>query len=164
MLTARFSSALRSLVAGGIDFILVGGLAAILNGAPVHTLDVDVVFRREPKNLDRILQWMGEADAIFRIQPERRFRPNESHLAAGRHLNLLTKYGPMDFLGTAGEGLGYEELLPNSALVEIDESLQILVLNLETIISIKEKLASEKDLAVLPILRSTLKALKDRNP
>ncbi len=54
-------------------------------------------------------------------------------------MNLLTVYGPVDLLGTAGEGLGYEELLPNSPEIEIDDFLRIRVLDLETIISIKEQ-------------------------
>ena len=160
MQNARFYGALRSLSDAGIDFILVGGLAAIIQGAPVVTRDVDVVFSRASENLTRILRWLERSDAIFRIQPDRKLRPNQSHVAAGKHLNLLTVYGPVDLLGTAGEGLGYEELLPNSPEIEIDDSLRIRVLDLGTIISIKEKIGSEKDLAVLPTLRSTLEELK----
>jgi predicted nucleotidyltransferase len=161
MQNAKFYGALKSLSDAGIDFILVGGLAAIIQGAPVVTRDVDVVFSRAPENLARILRWLEQSDAIFRNQPDRKLRPNHSHVAAGKHLNLLTVYGPVDLLGTAGEGLGYEELVPNSSEIEIDDSLRIRVLNLDTIISIKEKIASEKDLAVLPTLRSTLKELRE---
>ena len=157
-------AALRSLREGGIDCVLVGGLAAALNGAPTVTFDVDVVFSRDSGNLARILKWFQQVDAIFRIQPERRLRPNESHLAAGRHLNLLTRFGWIDLLGNVGDGLEFPQLLLLSTEMDIGEGLSIRVLNLETIISIKEKLASEKDLAVLPTLRSTLKALQDRKP
>jgi predicted nucleotidyltransferase len=157
---AKFYEALKSLSEAGIDFILVGGLAAIIQGAPVVTQDVDVVFSRTSENVARILQWLDRSEAIFRMQPHKRIRPMQSHVAAGKHLNLLTVYGPLDLLGTAGEGLGYEELLPNSPEVELDDSLRIRVLDLGTIISIKEKIGSEKDLAVLPTLRQTLAELK----
>ena len=100
-------AALRSLCEHGVEFIVVGGLAAVLNGAPVNTFDVDIVFSRAPLNIARILEWANDADAIFRIQPERKFRLNESYLNAGRHLNLLTRYGRIDLLGFIGEDLGF---------------------------------------------------------
>lgn len=151
---------LRSLHDSGAEFILVGGLAAVLNGAPVNTFDVDVVFARTAENHARLLKWTVDVDAIFRIHPERRFRPNESHLAAGRHMNLITRYGWIDLLGTIGNDLAYEQLLPLSTEMDIGEGMRIRVLNLETIISVKEQLASEKDLAVLPLLRRTLDEVK----
>jgi len=100
---------------------------------------------------------LGELDAIFRTQPERCLRPNRSHLAGTGHLNLLTRYGPLDLLATAGRNLGFAELLPHSVEMEVADGIRVLVLGMETIIAIKEYLASEKDLAVLPILRQTLR-------
>ena len=71
-------------------------------------------------------------------------------------MNLLTVYGPVDLRGTAGERIGYEELLANSPEIEIDDSLRMRVPDLGTIISIDEKTGSARDLAVLARLRSTL--------
>ncbi len=151
---------LRHLCQGKIQFIVVGGVAAVLNGAPIQTFDVDVVYSREAANIDRTITVLQSLDAVFRAQPERRLRPTASHLAGGGHLNLLTRFGPLDLLGTIGQGLGFEELLPKSDEVEIGEEMTVRVLNLETIILIKEQLASEKDVAALPILRRTLAELR----
>jgi predicted nucleotidyltransferase len=156
----KLSAALRSLSDSGVVFIVVGGVAAALNSAPVDTYDVDIVFSKDRENLDRLVRWLDAADAIFRIQPERRLRPNCSHLAAARHLNLLTRYGPVHLLGTIGDNLGFEQLLPLSPEMEIFDGIRIPVLNLETIISIKEKLGFEKDLRALPTLRRTLEEQK----
>ena len=58
--------------------------------------------------------------------------------------------GPVDLRGTAGEGLGYEELRANSPEIEFyDSLLRIRVLDLGTIIFINEEIGSGKDLAVL---------------
>jgi hypothetical protein len=151
---------LRSLCEHGIQFILVGGLAAVLNGSPVHTYDVDVVYCQEPGNIERLLSFLQKIDAVYRIQPERRLRPTASHLAGGGHLNLMTSLGHLDLLGTIGQGLSFSDLLPLSHEMTVGEGISIRVLNLETLISIKEQLASEKDLAALPILRQTLRELK----
>lgn len=153
---------LRHLCGSEIQFIVVGGVAAVLNGAPIQTFDLDVVYSREPANIHRMLAALETMDAIFRMQPERRLRPTKGHLAAGGHLNLVTRFGPLDLLGTIGQNLGFAELLPQSIEMEIGQGTSVRVLNLETIISIKEKLASEKDIAALPILRRTLSELRTK--
>ena len=156
----KLLAALKDLWRRDIQFVVVGGLAAILHGAPVQTLDIDLVYSRDPENIQRLLDFLGEADAIFRIQPHRRLRPNESHLAGGGHLNLLTRYGPVDLLGTIGNHLGYADLLPHSNEMDIGQGLRIQVLDLETIIAVKEQLGSAKDLAALPALYQTLRQMK----
>jgi predicted nucleotidyltransferase len=152
----KLFATLRVLREANVDFILVGGLAAVLNGAPVHTYDVDVVHSRDPANIARLLPVLEALDAVYRIQPERRLRPAASHLSSPGHLNLVTRYGPLDLLGTIGHDLGYQDLLPHSAEMEVGEGVRVRVLDLETLIAIKEELKGEKDLAVLPILRRTL--------
>ncbi len=152
----KLIATLRALHDGCVEFILVGGLAAVLNGAPVDTFDIDVVHSRDPANIARLQIVLEALDAVFRIQPERRLKPNASHLAAGGHLNRLTRYGPLDVLGTIGRNLGYAELLAHSIDLDITDGVRIRVLDLETIIAIKEELGGEKDRAVLPVLRRTL--------
>ena len=156
----KLLSTLRSLSEGGVQFILVGGLAAVLQGAPIQTYDIDLVYSKDPANRERLLIVLQLLDAFFRIHPERRLQPAESHLAGGGHLNLLTRYGPLDLLGTIGRNLGFDDLLSHSAEMSIGEDIVIRVLNLETIISLKEELAGEKDLAMLPQLRQTLNEIR----
>ncbi|MCX6623481.1 MAG: hypothetical protein NTY38_20930, partial [Acidobacteria bacterium] len=155
-------AALRAMSAGDIEFIVVGGLSAVLNGAPVHTYDIDVVYSREPANVSRLLVFLRSVNAVFRIQPERRLPPAESHLAGGGHLNLLTDHGPLDLLGAIGRNVAYSELLPHSVEMELGEGRRVRVLQLEKLIEFKEQLGSEKDLAVLPILRRTLAEIRKR--
>jgi hypothetical protein len=102
----RLVAPLRILQSNGVKFILVGGLAAVVQGAPVDTFDVDLVHSRDAANIQRLLLVLEEFDAIFRMQPERRLKPNASHLASAGHLNLITRHGPLDLLGTIGRDLG----------------------------------------------------------
>jgi hypothetical protein len=167
MLENDFSSILSVLNRAGVDFVLVGGLSAVLNGAPVNTYDVDIVHSRYAENVARLLLALESLDAIFRIQPERQLKPAATHLSGTGHLNLITRFGPLDLLGTIGPGLGYPDLLPNSSEMDIGNGVLTRVLNLEKLIAVKEELAGEKDLAMLPLLRRTLeerqkKFLSDR--
>lgn len=158
----KLISTLRTLCEGEIQFILVGGLAAVLNGAPIQTFDVDLVYSREQANIDRLLAVLQSLDAVFRIQPERQLRPNRSHLSAGGHINLLTRYGPVDLLGSIGKDLGFSELLPHSSEMEIYPGIRVRVLTLEMLISVKEELGTEKDMAMIPILRQTLNEIRKK--
>jgi hypothetical protein len=76
----KLIATLRALDDGGVEFILVGGLPAVLNGAPVDTFDIDVVHSRDPANIDRLGRVLEALDAVFRMRPERRLKPNASHL------------------------------------------------------------------------------------
>ena len=149
-------SLVRAFGEAGIEFIVVGGVAAVLNGAPVNTFDIDVVHSREESNVARIMQVLDAADAIFRIQPERKIRPTASHLSGPGHLNLITRWGPVDVMGSIGQGMGYADLLPNTIEMEIAAGVSARVLDLPTLIALKEALGGEKDRAVLPQLRRTL--------
>jgi len=161
MVEAKFLKTLRALEEGGVQFIVVGGLAAVVNGAPIDTFDLDIVPARDEENLARLLGVLDNLDAIFRIQRERRFKPNMSHLRSAGHKNLDTRYGPLDVLGTIGRGRSYEDLLPHT--VELDVGgMRVRVLDLATIVELKEELGREKDRAVLPVLRHTLEEQRRR--
>jgi predicted nucleotidyltransferase len=156
MPTSDLPAALRALHEGGVEFVVVGGLAAVLNGAPVNTFDLDIVPARNEENVAKLLRVLDGLDAIYRMQPSRRLKPNASHLRSPGHHNLITNCGPLDVLGTIGRGLSYEDLLPRTIDMEIGGGVRVHVLDLATIVALKEELAGEKDLAVLPILRRTL--------
>ena len=146
---------LRRLATSGVDFIVVGMAAGVLRGAPVTTVDLDIVHRRAVDNVSRLLQVLGELQAIYRHDP-RRLRPQESHLVTAGHQLLATKHGDLDCLGTVGDGQCYEDLLERAPEVELEEGLAVRVIDLPTLIELKEKAGRPKDLAALPVLRATL--------
>lgn len=158
----RLLRLLRTLQERQVRFILVGGLSAVLQGAPIHTQDVDIVPLREPENLARLLGALAELEAVYRAQPERKLRPAAGHLQGPGHHNLTTRCGWLDVLGAIGREEGYEQLLPQSHELEIVAGLRVRVLDLEAYIAIKAALGSEKDLAALPILRQTLRERQSR--
>jgi hypothetical protein len=153
--TNRFKRILGTLAAHNVNFILVGGVAAIFNGAPIATFDVDIVHDRDLGNIARLLSALSELGAVYR-QPGRELRPDTSHLAGlGRQL-LTTKFGLLDVLGAIGDGHDYADLLPHTTEVDIGEKAAIRVLNIEMLIQSKHEVSGEKDKAVLDILRRTL--------
>jgi predicted nucleotidyltransferase len=136
-----------------VDFIIVGGVSAVLNGAPVTTFDLDIVHSREPDNLDRLVEALTELDARYRYQT-RDLVPQRSHLESEGHQLLMTRAGPLDVLGSIDEGSSYRDLLSSSHTVEI-EGRTYRVLDLDALIDIKIRAGRDKDRVMLGVLRQT---------
>ena len=138
-----------------VEVVVVDMTAGILRGAPVTTVDVDVVHRRTPENVARLLIALEGLDAVYRHDP-RKLRPAESHLSGpGRQL-LSTRLGDLDCLGTIDESRGYDDLVELSDEMTLSSGRSIRVLRLSALIDAKERSGRPKDLAALPVLRATL--------
>jgi len=147
---------LKTLRSHGVDFVVVGGVCAVLHGAPLATFDLDVVHSREPHNLARLMAALEELDVHYRIPGRRDKKPGPSHLASAGHQLLMTRFGPLDLLGTIGQGHDYGQLLHETVELEIGGGLKVRVLSLERLVKTKEETGQEKDKAVLPVLRRLL--------
>ena len=102
MSETSFHAILLVLADHGVEFVVVGGVSAVLQGAPLVTSDLDVVHSRAERNIERLLQALEDLDAHYRTQPERRLAPNASHLRTAGHQLLATRFGPLDLLGEIG--------------------------------------------------------------
>lgn len=158
---ARFSEILRLLADNEVEFVVVGMAAGILQGAPVTTVDLDVVHRRSPDNVERLLRVLADLDATYRHDP-RGLRPGESNLTGAGHQLLKTRLGDLDCLGAIDQDRRYEDLLPLTVPMSISEGRTVRVLSLAALIEAKERAGRPKDLAALPVLRATLDELKRR--
>lgn len=138
-----------------VEFIVVGGVAAVVAGAPISTFDLDIVQARTPDNIDRLLAALTELDAIYRDFSGRVIRPDRDTLLGPGHHLLRTRYGPLDVLGAVADAAGYDELLPDTVEHVVGE-YRIRVIGLARLIRLKEAVGRDKDRAVLPILRRTL--------
>jgi predicted nucleotidyltransferase len=155
MVPIKFDEILRVLVEHGVDFILVGGVAAVLRGVPLSTLDVDVVILRSDENLVPLLGALRALQARY-LDPAGRFIvPDAGKLASLRMHRLSTAFGPLDVMETIGHGLSYADLISDTKLIEV-AGVPVRVLGLESIIRSKEQANRDKDRATLPILRRTL--------
>jgi hypothetical protein len=61
----KFLEILKVLSRHEVEFILVGGLAAIVQGAPIFTFDLDIVFLKTAENRQRLLPALLELDARY---------------------------------------------------------------------------------------------------
>lgn len=113
-----FSALLRTLGDGGVAYILVGGAAAAVHGSARLTLDVDVVYRRTPDNLERLASALAPCRPRLRgAPPGLPFRWDAATLERGLNFTLATTLGPLDLLGEIAGGGSYEQLLPHTVAV-----------------------------------------------
>jgi len=152
----NFLAILRTLRKERVDFIVVGGVGGVLQGAPITTFDLDVVHSRDPGNIERLLAALEFLEAHYRTPGAGHKKPERSHLLSSGHQLLMTRAGPLDLLGSVGHGYGYDDLIGKTIELEVGKGLQVRVLELETLIKVKEETASEKDKATLFVLRRTL--------
>jgi hypothetical protein len=156
----RFLDILSVLSRHRVEFILVGGVAAILEGAPMSTFDLDIMVHPTPEDRDRLLAALRELNSRYLDPAGRHILPDRMKLETLRLQRLLTDFGPLDVLESIGDGLRYSELIGETQLYEVG-GLSVRVLSLEAIIRSKEQAGRDKDHAVLPLLRRTLQ-LKQR--
>ena len=142
---------LRRLVDAGVEFIVVGGAAAVLHGAPITPEDLDIVHRRTPENVSRLETLLRDLDAHVRELANRRLVPQESAFLGEGHVLLSTRLGPLDCLGALVDGRGFEELVSHSESFA-DEGAEFRVLDLSTLIDVKTKTGRAKDRLMLPVL------------
>lgn len=155
----KYFDILEHLARHGVEHIVVGGVAAILEGAPVSTFDLDIVPKPTPDNRLRLLEALRDLEARYLDPAGRHLEPDEAKLATFRLHQLITKAGPLDILATVGKAMTYEHLI-GRAHVRIVGELSIRCLDLATIIESKEQANRDKDRAALPILRRTLELKK----
>jgi hypothetical protein len=154
---------LATLCRPGLEFIIVGGFAAVLLGAPVVTRDLDIVHRRTPENVDLLLDVLIHLGAFYRLDlANRRLPPTRGALLGHGHLNLSTPHGPLDVLCELGQGESYEDLLPDTEPITI-AGLSLRVLGLRRLIQVKAAAGRAKDRIVLPVLVATLEERERRS-
>jgi len=156
-----FRAILKSLAEAEVDFIIIGGVGAVLQGVPTTTFDLDIVHARDPDNRARLLGVLRELEACYREHLPRVLPPTESDLDSDGHMLLMTTAGPLDVLGTVSGGRRYEDLLSHTNTLSLDDQTDVRILGLEMIIRLKEETGREKDQAQLPLLRRALKERGD---
>lgn len=139
-----------------VEFVLVGGMAAVLHGSPTATNDADIVPSRAPENLPRLAGALRQLDARIRSATEVdgiAFEPHPELLASMSMLNLTTRCGDLD-LTFAAAGIGtYQDIRPTAVPFDID-GFAVQVAALEDVIRSKRSADRPKDRAVMPVLEA----------
>lgn len=141
----------------GVEFVLIGGFAAIIHGSPLPTEDIDLIPSRSPANIERLALALERMDAKIRTGDD----PIETRIDAAfilnmpHMLNLVTRFGDIDLVFTpAGELKNYEQWFERSRRAQLRGDLIVAVAELDDIIASKTAANRPKDQRSLPYLES----------
>ena len=149
----------RVLAEKGVHFVLIGALAARLQGFPRLTADADITPAKDPDNLERLARALRALDArVYTEQiPEGlAFDCSPQMLGRADIWNLITAAGRLDIAFKPSGTEGYDDLARHAEHFTIYGG-ELLAARLEDIIRSKEAANRPKDRQDLAVLREMLK-------
>jgi hypothetical protein len=144
------------LVDAGVEIVVVGGLAAQAHGSARLTQDADFLYRRTPRNIQRLTAALEPFAPYLRGAPTGLpFRLDADTVKRGLNFTLSTSLGDVDLLGEIVGGGTYEQLERNCVKLDVF-GREILVLSLEALIRVKRAAGRPKDLEAVAELEALL--------
>lgn len=144
--------ALKALNDAGVEFVVIGGVAARLHGSPSLTRDVDICYARNVDNLERLAALLVHLRARLRgVDDDVPFVLDRRTLQAGGSFTFTTDLGDIDILAVPAGTSGYEGLARSADRVDLD-GMTVLVATLDDLIAMKRAAGRAKDRAEAEIL------------
>lgn len=147
----------------GVEFVIIGGMAAVAHGSAYLTMDLDLCYSRTRENLEKLAEALASFQPSLRgAPPDLPFRLDAATLRSGMNFTLSTNFGDLDILGELSGLGGYAEALLFSEEIEL-YGMRCRVLTLEGLIKTKKATGRPKDLMILPELEALLEIRKSQN-
>jgi hypothetical protein len=145
---------LHAFHAAGVEFVIIGGIAARAHGSARITQDVDVVYARTDDNIRRIVGALAPFAPYPRgAPPGLPFEWSEGTVKAGLNFTLTTTIGAVDILGEVIGGGKYEDVASHSVLLDVFGH-PTRVVTLPWLIHLKRAAGRPRDLEVIAELEA----------
>jgi len=130
----------------GVEFVVVGGVAAVAHGASIMTRDLDILYRVEAGNVRRLLAAFQELEAVAYGDP-RKLQFGFEHLHNTGHHLAETRAGRIDALGSIGKSgdILFETVIDDAVPMQAF-GVRFHCLSLERLIAVKKELGRPRDL------------------
>jgi hypothetical protein len=143
---------LRQLTDGGVDFVVIGGVAVILQASPRFTKDLDICYAPADDNLDRLGAVLVALGAKLRgVDEDLPFVPDGRVLRRTQILTLITPNGGIDLLVDPDGSPGYSALRRGANEIDID-GVMVRVASIDDLIDMKRAAGRPQDLVDLESL------------
>lgn len=152
---------LRRLADAEVDFVVVGGIAAVLHGYVRTTKDLDITYDTHVENLDRLGRLLTELDARPPgVDDDVPFVPDGRTLRRTQLLTLRTRLGWLDLLVAPDGARRYERLRADAFVVDLD-GRTVRVASIDDLIAMKRTAGRPQDLADIEALETILRLRGD---
>ncbi|WP_167483217.1 hypothetical protein [Leptospira selangorensis] len=151
----KFEKILELLEKAGVDYILIGGLAATAFGSSRLTTDIDLVYSRSSENRKKISEMFSSLHPHLRgAPPNLPFHFDERTLSSGLNFTLSTDLGDIDLLAEVPGG-NYESLKNDTIDLEIFGQ-KCKCIGLKKLIELKKASGRPKDFEAIAELQAIL--------
>jgi predicted nucleotidyltransferase len=148
---------LRALVDGDVDFVVIGGVAAVLHGSARATFDLDICFANDAANLDALGAVLLTLDAKLRGVPDDvPFIADGATLKRVDVLTLTTVAGDLDVLRVPSGAPRYDVLRSHADRFDVG-GFEVRVASIEDLIAMKTAAGRDKDRADVTDLEAILR-------
>jgi hypothetical protein len=151
------------LVDYGVEFMVIGGVAARLHDTGHATVDIDICPSPAEKNLERLAEALRSIDTRLRVEGMSEgvaFDPHPQQLRQMATLTLVTTHGPADLcFAPAGFAGGFDALVPGRVVVVVS-GVNVPVASLADVVRSKRAAGRPKDIVALPALEARLRDLE----
>lgn len=128
-----------------VDFIVIGGVAGIIHGSAYPTYDLDVLYARDERNLERMAAALRDLHVTLRnAPPDLPFQIESQTLAAGRNFTFESDLGFFDILGHA-DGMRSYDRMRADAKPDVAWGFPIRVASIDDLIRMKRAAGRAKD-------------------
>lgn len=142
---------LEALADHAVDYVIVGGLAVQTHGHVRTTVDIDVLPRPEPSNLERLADALNVLDARALNPGSEGVKIDATMLARATLWQFATRHGAIDVLHDAPGAPPYDELRGRALEIQLGD-LQLAVAGRDDLIGMKRASARPVDLEDLAVL------------
>jgi hypothetical protein len=147
----NLSELMRRLVSSQVEFVLVGGFAAVAHGVTLVTRDVDICCRFSEANLMRIQEAFSDLHPVHRPRTDLPLQLTPEQCSRLKNLYLKTDLGVVDCLGEV-LGVGdFDEVLKNSIELELPYG-NCRILDIDTLIKAKKAMNRNHDKITVMLL------------
>ena len=143
---------LRALTDGGVEFVVIGGVAVSLHGPIRATEDLDIVPRAGADNLMALGNVIASLNGRLVRDPLTPFGPqHRAALAQGRSVSISTDLGDVDVVQRLPGVPAFDQLLRAAEAVQLD-GMQVHFASRSDLVAMKRARGSAQDLADLDAL------------
>jgi hypothetical protein len=136
---------LGPLVAHGVDFVVIGGMAGIAQGSSLPSYDLDIAYSRDRANVRRLVSALEEIGVRLRGGPaDLPFQLDERTIETGANFTFITPFGDFDVLADVAGVRSYDELFRGAAEKDVF-GLAVRVASLDHLIAMKRAANRPKD-------------------
>ena len=158
------SALVELLCASDIDFMIIGGVAAVFHGSARMTLDLDILMPFSAHNIGHLLAALRPHNPRHATRPELSVLDETiEHLLGFRLLLIETDLGRLDVLR------GLEPFSDYVSVPTVEDTLfghRCRIIGLDALIEVKSLVGRRKDIEVvheLKAVRERLKAVQERS-